>query len=112
MGDSPPSSSAFSGTIYPRKALKPFNQELVLATEKGARSLTGRTKIKAWNWLLSLPIPGFVSVVGLAVFRLPGDGVQFAPGLTFGPIDLALFLLGKLLVGDEFFHPYSSSFGL
>ena len=112
MGDSPPSSSAFSGTIYPRKALKPFNQELVLATEKGARSLTGRTKIKARNWLLTLPVPGFVSVVGLAVFRLPGDGVQVTPGLAFGLVEFALFLFGKLLVGDEFSHPYSSSFGL
>ena len=27
--------------------------------------------------IVTLPIPGFVSVVGLAVFRLPGDGDQF-----------------------------------
>ena len=52
----------------------------------------------------TFPIPGFVSVVGLAVCWLPGDGVQFAPGLPSGLIDLALFLLGKLLIGNEFFH--------
>ena len=87
---------------------KPFYLELVLATEKGARSLTGRTKIKARNWLLTLPIPGFVSVVGLAVLQLSGDGVRLAPGLAFGLVELALFLLGKLLVGNEFFHTDSS----
>ena len=54
--------------------------------------------------ILTLPIPGFVSVVGLAIFRLPGDGVQLTPGLPPCLIDLALFLLGKLLVGDEFLH--------
>ena len=53
---------------------------------------------------ITLPIPGFISVVSLAVCGLPGDGVQLAPGLPTGLIDLALFLLGKLLVGDEFFH--------
>jgi hypothetical protein len=53
---------------------------------------------------LTLPIPGFVSVVGLAGFRLSGDGVQFAPGLPLCLIQLPLFLLGKLLVGNEFFH--------
>ena len=58
--------------------------------------------------ILTLPIPGFLSVVGSAVFRLSGDGVQLAPGLPSGLIDLALFLLGKLLIGDEFFHTDSS----
>ena len=51
-----------------------------------------------------LPIPGFVSVVGLAVCGLPGDGIQLAPGLPPGLINLAFFLLGKLLVGNEFLH--------
>ena len=54
--------------------------------------------------IVTLPIPGFVSVVGFAVFRLPGDGIQLAPGLPLGQVHLALFLLGKLLVGNEFFH--------
>ena len=54
--------------------------------------------------ILTFPISGFVSVVGLAVCGLPGDGIQLAPGLPLGLIDLALFLLGKLLVGNEFFH--------
>ena len=60
--------------------------------------------------IITLPIPGFVSVVGLAVCGLPGDGVQLAPGLPSGLIELALFLLGKLLVGNEFFHKRSSLF--
>ena len=54
--------------------------------------------------ILTFPISGFVSVVGLAVCGLSGNGVQLAPGLPSGLIDLALFLLGKLLVGNEFFH--------
>jgi hypothetical protein len=52
----------------------------------------------------TLPIPGFVSVVGLGVLRLPGDGIQFAPGLPLGKVQFALFLLGKLFVGNKFFH--------
>ena len=54
--------------------------------------------------IITLPIPGFVSVVSFAVLGLPGDGVQFTPGLPPGLINLALFLLGKLLVGNEFLH--------
>ena len=50
--------------------------------------------------IVTLPIPGFVSVVGFAVFRLPGDGIQFTPGLSLGQVHLSLFLLGKLLVGN------------
>ena len=59
--------------------------------------------------ILTFPIPGFVSVVCLAVCGLSGDGVQLAPGLTSGLIDFPLFLLGKLLVGNEFFHIVTSS---
>jgi len=55
-----------------------------------------------------LPILRPLSVIGLAVFGLSGDGVQFAPGLSFSQVHLALFLLGKLLVGNEFFHKRSS----
>ena len=57
---------------------------------------------------LTLPTPGFVSVVGLAVLGLSGDGVDLAPGIPPGGIDLALFLLGKLFVGDVFFHSLRS----
>ena len=58
--------------------------------------------------IITLPIPGFVSVVSLAVLRLPGDGIDFAPGSAFGGIDLSLFLLGELFVGNEFFHNITS----
>ena len=54
--------------------------------------------------ILTLPIPGFVSAVCFAVFGLPGDRVQLAPGLPFSQVHLALFLLGKLLVGNESLH--------
>ena len=54
--------------------------------------------------ILTLPIPGFVSVVGLAVLGLPGDGIQLTPGLPTGLINLAFFLLGKLLVRNIFLH--------
>ena len=53
---------------------------------------------------ITLPIPGFVSVVSFAVLGLPGDGIQLTPGLPSGLVNLTLFLLGKLLVGNEFFH--------
>ena len=51
--------------------------------------------------IITLPIPGLVSVVSLAVFWLSGDGIKFAPGLPSGLVDLSLFLLGKLLVGTD-----------
>jgi hypothetical protein len=53
---------------------------------------------------ITLPIPGFVSVVGFAVGRLTGDGIQLAPGLPLGQVRLSLFLLGKLFVGNKCFH--------
>ena len=54
--------------------------------------------------IITLPIPGFVSVVGLAIFRLPGDGIQLTPGLPSGLVDFPLFFFGKLLVGNKFVH--------
>ena len=54
--------------------------------------------------MLTLPISGLVSVVGLAADRLPGDGVQLTQGLPSGLVNLTLFLFRKLLVGNEFFH--------
>ena len=50
-----------------------------------------------------LPILRPLSVVSSAIFRLSCDGIQFAPGLPSGLVDFAFFLLGKLLIGDEFF---------
>ena len=58
--------------------------------------------------IITLPIPGFVSVVCFTVCRFSGDGVYIAPGLSSGLVKFALFLLGKLLIGDEFFHTDSS----
>ena len=57
---------------------------------------------------ITLPIPGFVSIVCLAVFGLPGDGVQLAPGLSFSQVQLALPFFRELLVGNKFFHKQSS----
>ena len=34
--------------------------------------------------IITLPIPGFVSIVGFAVLGLAGDGVQLAPSLPLG----------------------------
>ena len=57
------------------------------------------------NWrVFTLPIPGFVSVVSLAVLGFSGDGVQLAPVLPPGLVNRSLFFLGKLLVGDKFLH--------
>ena len=60
--------------------------------------------------IVTLPIPGFVSVVGFAVLGLAGDGVQLAPSLPLGSVHFALFLFGKLLIGNEFFHSVASLF--
>jgi hypothetical protein len=59
--------------------------------------------------IVTLPIPGFVSIVGLAVLGFASDGVQLSPSLAFRQVHLALFLFGKLLVGNEFFHGITSS---
>ena len=59
--------------------------------------------------IFTLPISGFVSIVGFAVFRLSGDGVQLAPCLPLGLVDLSLLFLRELFVGNEFFHNATSS---
>jgi hypothetical protein len=59
--------------------------------------------------IITLPIPGFVSVVGFAVLGFAGDGIHITPGIPPGRIRFALFLLGKLLIGNKFFH-FSFSF--
>ena len=56
-----------------------------------------------------LPLLRPFAIVGFAVLGLAGDGVQFSPSLPLGQVHFALFLLGKLLVGDEFFHGVTSS---
>ena len=58
--------------------------------------------------ILTLPIPGFVSVVCLAILGLPGDGVQLAPGLPTSLLNFVLLLLGKLLIGNKFFYNATS----
>ena len=52
----------------------------------------------------TLPIPGFASVVGFAVCGLSGGVVHLAPSLPLGLVNLVLFLLGNLLVGNAFFY--------
>ena len=54
--------------------------------------------------ILTFPIPGFVSVVGLAGCGLPGDGVQLSPGLPSGLVQFALLFFRELLVRNEFVH--------
>ena len=63
-------------------------------------------RTQAWKFLLPILRP--LSVVGLAVDWLPGDGVQLAPGLPSGLIDPALLFFRGLLIGNEFFHKQSS----
>ena len=48
-----------------------------------------------------LPILRPLSVVDLAVFGLPGDGVQLAPGLPSGLVEFPLLLFRKLLVMQD-----------
>ena len=59
---------------------------------------------------ITLPIPGFASIVGFAVCSLSGDGIQLSPGAPPGAVQPALFLFGQLLVGDKLFHIRSSLF--
>ena len=50
---------------------------------------------------LTLPIPGFASVVGLAAGGLPGHRVQAAPGIPLCGIQLPFLLFGELFVGNH-----------
>ena len=54
--------------------------------------------------VLALANPATFFCYMLCCLQLSGDGVQLAPGLPPGLIDFALFLFGKLLVGNEFLH--------
>ena len=56
--------------------------------------------------IIILPVPGFISVVRLAAFRLPCNRAAFPPGSPPGSIQFALFLFGKLFVRNKFFHFY------
>ena len=58
--------------------------------------------------LLTSPIPGFAPIVGFAVFGLACDGAECAPCGSALFVLPALFLFGKLLVGNEFFHNRTS----
>ena len=58
--------------------------------------------------IITLPIPGFLSVIRPAVFGLPGDGTEFSPGVSVKIVQLSLFLFGKLFVGDVLFHAFAS----
>jgi hypothetical protein len=50
---------------------------------------------------LTLPIPGFASIVGLAAGGLPGHRVQAAPGIPLCGIQLPFLLFGELFVGNH-----------
>lgn len=55
-------------------------------------------------WKIFLPSLRSLSVICLAVLRLPGDGIEFASGATLGLVDFLLFLFGQLLIGNKLFH--------
>ena len=50
---------------------------------------------------LTLPIPGFASIVGLAAGGLPGHRVQAAPGIPLCGIQLPFLLFRELFVGNH-----------
>ena len=66
------------------------------------RNIMKIKRTQVWKFLLPILRP--LSVISSAVLRLSGDGIQLAPGLPSGLVDLTFFLLGKLLVGNKFFH--------
>ena len=45
-----------------------------------------------------------LSVVGSAVFRLSGNGIEPAPGLPPDKVQLSFFFFGELFIGNKFFH--------
>ena len=57
---------------------------------------------------ITLPAPGFVSVVGLAAVRFPGHRTDGAPGFPSGSIPLSFFLFGQFFIGNKFFHIFTS----
>ena len=61
-------------------------------------------------WKILLPVLRPLSVVCLAVCRLPGNGIQLAPSVSPHGIDFSFFLLGKLFVGNVLFHFCTSKF--
>ena len=50
---------------------------------------------------VTLPIPGFASIVGLAAGGLSGHRVQAAPGIPLRGIQLPFLLFGELFVGNH-----------
>lgn len=36
--------------------------------------------------ILTLPIPGFASIIGFAVLWFPGDGIEFSPSAALGAV--------------------------
>ena len=57
--------------------------------------------------IITLPISGFVSVVGLAVCGFPGYGVQLAPSVPLACVVRFLFLFGAFLNRYILFHGIS-----
>ena len=54
--------------------------------------------------LITHPVPGFASVISSEVFGFSADRVELTPGVSLETVQSALFLFGKLLVGNKFFH--------
>jgi len=46
----------------------------------------------------------FLPVIGSAVFRLSGNGIEPAPGLPPDKVQLSFFFFGELFIRNKFFH--------
>ena len=57
---------------------------------------------------ITLPIPEFSSVVGLAAGGPSGNEVSLAAGVSAPAVQPALLFFGELFVGNHFFHAVSS----
>jgi hypothetical protein len=57
--------------------------------------------------IFTTPVPGFISVIGLAGFLLTGVGISFVPSLPLCVIQFSLFFPEELIVWNQFFHPAS-----
>ena len=53
-----------------------------------------------------IPVPCRFAVIGFGVRWFTGDRVD-GPGASAGGVQLPLFLLRELFIGDEFFHSVS-----
>lgn len=67
-----------------------------------------KLKKKARWEIIKISLPSLLAVICFGICRSACDGVQAAPCVPAACVVLSLLLFGELLIGDHFFHWYSS----